>query len=171
MPLVNPKGINYQKELNPAQVQAVYSTRGPHLVIAGAGSGKTRVLVYRVAYLVEQGISPNQVLLLTFTRKAAAEMLKRASHLLDERCQKVAGGTFHSFANLILRKYSSHLGLSPHFTILDQTDAESAVHLIRTHLGLSQQDKRFPKKNTLLDLISKSINKAQDLETDRKSVV
>ena len=89
--------IDYASELNPAQLQAVQSTDGPYLVIAGAGSGKTRVLVYRVAYLVEKGVSPQEILLLTFTRKAAEEMLRRASLLLDNRCQKVAGGTFLKF--------------------------------------------------------------------------
>src|SRR3990172_1915809 len=99
------KHIDYANELNPAQLKAVQSTEGPHLVIAGAGSGKTRVLVYRVAYLVEKGVDPNKILLLTFTRKAAGEMLERASHVLDDRCQKICGGTFHSFANNMLRRY------------------------------------------------------------------
>ena len=103
--------IDYQKELNEAQQQAALSTEGPYLVIAGAGSGKTRVLVYRTAYLVEQGINPRQILLLTFTRRASQEMLSRASLLLDSRCQKVSGGTFHSFAHLILRKYGKHVDL------------------------------------------------------------
>ena len=124
--------IDYASELNPAQLQAVESTEGPYLVIAGAGSGKTRVLVYRVAYLVEKGVSPQEILLLTFTRKASQEMLRRASALLDERCQKVAGGTFHSFANMILRKYAKALGLQNNFSILDESDAQDAVNLIRT---------------------------------------
>ncbi|MCX5712949.1 MAG: UvrD-helicase domain-containing protein [Candidatus Omnitrophica bacterium] len=118
--------IDYAKELNPAQLDAVQSIEGPHLVIAGAGSGKTRVLVYRVANLVEKGVKPDEILLLTFTRRAASEMLRRASILLDERCQKVAGGTFHSFANYILRRYAKLLGISEHFTILDQSDTEDA---------------------------------------------
>jgi len=90
--------IEYKKELNPSQFQAVNIIKGSLLVIAGAGSGKTRTLTYRVARLVEEGISPSAILLLTFTRKAAQEMLKRASRLLDNRCEDVAGGTFHSFA-------------------------------------------------------------------------
>src|SRR5437870_2654169 len=106
-------------ELNPAQQEAVLSTEGPHLVIAGAGSGKTRVLVYRTAHLIKEGIGPEHILLLTFTRRAAAEMLERASALLDDRCQKVSGGTFHSFANSTLRKNAAALGISSHFTILD----------------------------------------------------
>ncbi|MDD5409408.1 MAG: UvrD-helicase domain-containing protein, partial [Candidatus Omnitrophica bacterium] len=97
--------IDYRRELNCAQLKAVESIDGPHLVIAGAGSGKTRVLVHRVAYLVEKGVRPEQILLLTFTRRSAEEMLRRASLLLDERCKHVSGGTFHSFANMVLRKY------------------------------------------------------------------
>src|SRR3989338_3723861 len=137
--------IDYQKELNTKQREAVFSTVGPHFVIAGAGSGKTRVLVYRVAYLVEQGIRPEEILLLTFTRKAAEEMLRRASLILDERCNKVSGGTFHSFANTVLRKYAKFLGLANNFTILDRTDSEDTVNLIRAKLGFNKLQKRFPR--------------------------
>ena len=156
--------INYEEELNPAQLDAVQSIEGAHLVIAGAGSGKTRVLVYRVAYLVEKGVLPDEILLLTFTRRAAAEMLRRASILLDERCQKVAGGTFHSFANYILRRYAKLLGISQNFTILDQSDAEDTVNLIRTQFGFAKSDKRFPRKKAILEVISKSINRSENLE-------
>ncbi|MDD5108336.1 MAG: ATP-dependent helicase [Candidatus Omnitrophica bacterium] len=157
------KKIDYHKELNPAQLAAVESICGPHLVIAGAGSGKTRVLVHRVAYLVEQGVSPEQILLLTFTRRAAEEMLRRASILLDERCKNVSGGTFHSFANMILRKYAKLLELSNNFTILDQADAEDAVNLVRTQLGFHKSEKRFPRKHAILEAISKSVNKSVDI--------
>jgi len=156
--------IDYQKELNPAQLEAVQSTEGPHLVIAGAGSGKTRVLVYRVAYLVEIGVRPDEILLLTFTRRAAGEMLQRASLLLDERCNRVAGGTFHSFANLTLRKYAKLLGLANNFTILDESDAQDTLNLIRTQLGYHKSQKRFPRKGALLEVISKSVNKSEGLE-------
>ncbi len=155
--------IEYPKELNPAQLAAVQSTEGPHLVIAGAGSGKTRVLVFRVAYLVEQGINPQDILLLTFTRKASEEMLRRASLLLDERCKKVSGGTFHSFANTVLRKYAGLLNLQNNFSILDQSDAEDAINLLRTQLGFHKSEKRFPRKHAIAETISKSINKAQDI--------
>ncbi len=157
------KKINYHQELNPAQLKAVESISGPHLVIAGAGSGKTRVLVHRVAYLVEQGIKPEHILLLTFTRRASEEMLRRACMLLDERCKSVAGGTFHSFANMILRKYAKLLELSNNFTILDQADAEDAINLIRTQLGFHKSEKRFPRKRTILEAISKSVNKSEDI--------
>lgn len=157
--------IDYARELNPAQLKAVQSTEGPHLIIAGAGSGKTRVLVYRVACLVEKGVKPDEILLLTFTRKAAYEMLNRASLLLDERCQRVSGGTFHSFANAVLRKYAKVLGLSNNFTILDGSDAQDTINLIRTQLGFHKSEKRFPRKKAILEVISKSINKSEDLET------
>jgi len=155
--------IDYSKELNAAQLEAVHSIQGPHLVIAGAGSGKTRVLVFRVAHLVELGVAPDEILLLTFTRKASAEMLRRASLLLDERCQRVSGGTFHSFANMILRKYAAVIGLSNNFSILDQSDAEDTVNLVRSQLGYNKLDKRFPRKKAILEVISKSVNKSEEI--------
>src|SRR6056297_996284 len=87
--------LDYRQLLNKAQYEAVFHTAGPALVVAGAGTGKTRTLVYRVARLIESGVSPKEILLLTFTRKAASEMLRRASLILDERCSRVKGGTFH----------------------------------------------------------------------------
>ncbi|MCX5698348.1 MAG: ATP-dependent helicase [Candidatus Omnitrophica bacterium] len=155
--------INYHRQLNPAQLKAVESISGPHLVIAGAGSGKTRVLVHRVAYLVQQGIAPEQILLLTFTRRSAQEMLRRASLLLDERCKNVSGGTFHSFANMILRKYAKLLEISSNFTILDQADAENVVNLIRTQLNFYKSEKCFPRKHAILEVISKSVNKSEEI--------
>lgn len=156
--------MDYTKELNKAQLQAVQSTEGSYLVIAGAGSGKTRVLTYRVAYLVEKGVSPGEILLLTFTRRAAGEMLRRASMVLDERCYNVSGGTFHSFANATLRKYALVLGLPNNFTILDESDAADAVNLARAKLGFNKLQKRFPRKGTILNVISKSVNKSEDIE-------
>ncbi len=155
--------IDYENELNPAQLKAVQSTLGPYLVIAGAGSGKTRTLVYRVAYLVEKGVNPEDILLLTFTRKAAEQMLRRASHLLDVRCEKVSGGTFHSFANMVLRKYAKIIEFPNNFTIMDESDAEDAVSIVRAKLGLDRLDKHFPRKGALLDVISKSVNKSKDI--------
>jgi len=155
--------VNYKIELNPAQAQAVESIDGQYLVIAGPGSGKTRVLVHRVAHLVGLGIKPEEILLLTFTRRASEEMLRRANLLLDERCAKVSGGTFHSFANMTLRKYAQVLGLANNFTILDQADAENALNLVRTHLGFHKSDKRFPRKHAILEVISKSTNKSADI--------
>ena len=156
--------IDYRNELNPAQLSAVESVDGAYLVIAGAGSGKTRVLVHRVAYLVEKGIKPDEILLLTFTRRASEEMLRRASLLLDERCSRVSGGTFHAFANATLRRYAKVLGLSNNFSILDASDAEDTINLIRTQLGFNKSEKRFPRKKAILEVISKSVNKSAKLE-------
>lgn len=150
--------IDYDKELNEAQRKAVQTIRGPQLVIAGAGSGKTRTLIYRVAYLIEHGIGPESILLLTFTKKAAQEMLRRAAMLLDERCQRIKGGTFHAFANLTLRRYADLLGYNNNFTIIDRADSEDILNLLRSELGSISKDKRFPKKNTLCEIISKAIN-------------
>ncbi len=150
--------IDYKNELNPAQYAAVSSVNGPHLVIAGAGTGKTRTIVYRVSYLVELGVKPESILLLTFTRKAAQEMLRRATILLDSRCERVAGGTFHSFANTTLRKHARLIGYETNYTILDQTDAEDVINLIRTRLKFDTKEKRFPRKEALLDLHSRTLN-------------
>ena len=150
--------VNYEQDLNEAQLEAIKSKEGPILVIAGAGSGKTKTLTYRVARLIEDGIKPENILLLTFTKKAAAEMLSRATIVLDNRCEKVAGGTFHSFANIILRKYSKLLGLKNNFTIMDRADCEDVINHIVGQL-FPKKEKRFPKKSTLLDIYSKSINK------------
>ena len=125
--------IDYAGELNPAQYEAATTLEGPILVIAGAGSGKTRTLVYRVARLVESGVNPGQILLLTFTRKAAEEMLRRAAVLVGASCERVAGGTFHSFANSVLRRNARRIGFEPNFTILDRSDSEDAINLLRAH--------------------------------------
>ena len=116
--------IDFKAQLNPAQFEAVTTTDGPVLVVAGAGSGKTRTLVYRVAYLVENGVPPEAVLLLTFTRKAAGEMLSRAETLVGSRCALVSGGTFHSLANLLLRRYADRIGYPPAYGVMDRGDME-----------------------------------------------
>ena len=132
---------------------------GPLLVIAGAGTGKTRTLVFRVARLVEIGVDPRSILLLTFTRRAAEEMLRRASLLMDNRCAKVSGGTFHSFANGILRQYGRKIDLSPAFTIMDRPDSEDVIQLLRTEMGLNTKEKRFPRKQTVAEIYSMALNK------------
>src|SRR5512136_3158419 len=119
--------IDYARELNPQQLAAVTAPPGPSLVIAGAGSGKTRTLTYRVAYLLEQGIPPERVLLLTFTNKAAKEMMRRVADILGGDLSSLWGGTFHSIGNRILRRHAGLLGFEPDFTILDREDAK---HLI-----------------------------------------
>jgi DNA helicase-2/ATP-dependent DNA helicase PcrA len=151
--------LDYRSELNDAQYQAATTVEGPLLIIAGAGTGKTRTLVYRVAHLIDIGVDPRSILLLTFTRRAAEEMLRRASLLIDSRCTQVAGGTFHSFANLVLRQFGRRSGLSPSFTIMDRSDSEDAIQLLRTELGLNYKDRRFPRKQTVAEIFSMAVNK------------
>ncbi len=153
-----PSAIAYEEELNEAQCQAAMFLDGPLLVIAGAGTGKTRTLVYRVARLIERGIDPSSILLLTFTRRAAEEMLRRASLLTDSRCERVAGGTFHSFGNMVLRQYGQILGLAPGFTIMDRGDSEDVLQLLRAQMGLDKRDKRFPRKQTIGEIHSLARN-------------
>jgi DNA helicase-2/ATP-dependent DNA helicase PcrA len=157
--------IDYRNLLNPAQYEAVSSVNGPHLIIAGAGTGKTRTITFRVAYLVELGVKPESILLLTFTRRAAQEMLRRAAILLDSRCEKVAGGTFHSFANITLRQYAPLIGFESSFTILDQGDAEDVVNLLRTQMKFDTRERRFPRKQTLFNIFSKSVNTVSTIKT------
>jgi ATP-dependent DNA helicase UvrD/PcrA len=152
--------VNYLSALNPSQLAAVLITEKPVLVIAGAGSGKTRVIVHRVSYLIEKGVDAQSILLLTFTRKASREMLERVETLLqDKRVGNVAGGTFHSFAAFILRKYSNMLNLPPNFTIIDASDSEDIIDLIRTELKFNNKDKKFPRKDRINDIISYSRNR------------
>jgi DNA helicase II / ATP-dependent DNA helicase PcrA len=156
--------IQYKKELNPSQLEAVNLTQGPLLVIAGAGSGKTRTLTYRVARLVEEGISPASILLLTFTRKAAQEMLKRATELLDDRCKRVAGGTFHSFAYAVLRKYASKVGFENGFSIIDRADSEDLISIMRKAMTGTSRSGSLPRKQTLANIFSRAVNKDVSVE-------
>jgi DNA helicase II / ATP-dependent DNA helicase PcrA len=156
--------IDWAAQLNPQQLAAVTAPDGPHLVIAGAGSGKTRTLVYRVAYLVDRGVHPRSILLLTFTNRAAREMLRRATTLLDGRCAEVAGGTFHAFANRVLRKYAEELGYASSYTILDASDSEDLLGRLRASLGLAERKRRFPKKDTIQRVLSKAVNTGQSIE-------
>ena len=156
--------LDYEQALNPQQLAAVKAGDGPALVIAGAGSGKTRTLVYRVAYLIDMGIDPGTILLVTFTRKAAQEMLKRAGLLIGSRSEQVSGGTFHAVANVLLRRYGRPVGLEPGYTILDRGDAEDLINLLRTQLGLNEKDKRFPRKGTIAEIFSKCENTLQSME-------
>jgi len=156
--------IDYAAALNAQQLAAVTAGEGPSLVIAGAGSGKTRTLVYRVAYLIDSGIDPSHILLLTFTRKSSQEMLERAGELIGVRSELVRGGTFHSVANMLLRRYGRSIGLEPGFTILDRGDAEDLIALVRAQLGLNEKDKRFPRKATIAEMFSKSENTLRPLD-------
>ena len=154
--------------LNPQQRAAVTHGDGPLLIVAGAGTGKTNTLAYRVSYLVSQKIPPEKILLLTFTRRAAEEMLKRATSVgaVDgSLTRRVWGGTFHSIANRLLRIYAQSAGLSPDFTIMDRSDAEDYLNVIRNELSLSTKDRRFPRKSTCLAIYSRRVNGNEDLET------
>lgn len=150
--------IDYENELNQAQLEAVLHKDGPLLIIAGAGSGKTRTLTYKVARLIEDGVSPENILLLTFTRRAAREMISRAENILGAGLGKITGGTFHSFANMILRRYARFADLKNNFTVIDRSDAEDVVNHICGKI-IDKKEKRFPKKSTILDIYSKTINK------------
>ena len=156
--------IDYKSELNEAQYQAVTAGEGPILVVAGAGSGKTRTLVYKVAWLVEQGVEPSSILLLTFTRRASSEMLARATAMLDNRCQQVVGGTFHWLANRVLQRYGKLVSLGSDFSIIDRSDAEDVLNFLVGKLGFRDQNRRFPKKGTISDIFSKSVNRDETLE-------
>ncbi|UCD78053.1 MAG: ATP-dependent helicase [Desulfobacterales bacterium] len=156
--------IQYQAHLNASQLEAVMTTEGPLLVIAGAGSGKTRTLTYRVARLVEEGVAPSSILLLTFTRKAAQQMLQRAAGLLDRRCENVAGGTFHSFGNLVLRRNAHALGCDANFAILDRVDAEALISMLRKEMSSAAQSRSLPRKHTLANIFSRAVNKMIPIE-------
>jgi len=150
--------IDYARELNEQQLSAVTAPPGPALVIAGAGSGKTRTLTYRVAYLLEQGIPADRMLLLTFTNKAAKEMMRRVADLLGQDLPELWGGTFHSIGNRILRQHAPKLGFDRDFSILDRDDAKT---LIKSCTGEAQIDikaTRFPKPEVLAEVFSLSVN-------------
>lgn len=158
---------DYLSELNAPQKSAVTAGGGPLLVVAGAGSGKTRTLAFRVAYLIDQGVAPERILLLTFTRRAANEMLNRAAAALGEKAGRtthVWGGTFHAIANRLLRMYGQAVGVSPEFTILDQSDAEDMIQVIRQRKIAKEKKGRFPRKGTLLAIYSRRVNSGESLE-------
>lgn len=155
---------DFATELNPAQHAAATHGEGPLLIVAGAGSGKTRTLVYRVAHLVERGVRPERILLLTFTRRAAQEMLFRAERLVGSASRKVSGGTFHATAHRLLRRFGPAAGLAKDFTIMDQGDAADLMQLSRAALGFAASSRRFPKKETLHYVYSRHVNTGIALE-------
>ena len=149
--------------LNDAQKEAVTAPGGPMLVIAGAGSGKTRTIVYRLAWLAEQGVDPRSMLLLTFTRKASQEMLHRAATLLDHQLFGVQGGTFHSFAFSVLRRWAPDW-TGGALSVMDTADSSSAIQACKENLGLGKGDRSFPRTQTVISLLSKARNKEMSLE-------
>lgn len=157
--------VNYEAELNPQQLEVVSADAGPLLVIAGAGSGKTRTITYRVSWLLEMGIQPSEILLLTFTNKAAREMLHRVSLLTRIDVRQLWGGTFHHVGNMILRSHAAHLGLNSNFSILDPGDSKDLITACVAEIQGNKKDKQFPSADILQDIISFSINTTNELES------
>lgn len=156
--------VDYVAELNQQQLAAVTAPAGPLLVIAGAGSGKTRTLTYRVAYLLENGIDPRNILLLTFTNKAAREMLGRVTNLLPVDASGLWGGTFHSIGNRILRRHGTALGYSSGFTIMDREDQKELIDSVVASAGIDPKEIRFPKGDVLAEIFSFVVNTEKPLE-------
>ncbi len=150
--------IDYAHELNEQQLAAVTAPPGPALVLAGAGSGKTRTLIYRVAYLLEQGIPPERILLLTFTNKAAKEMMRRVTDLLGAELTDLWGGTFHSIGNRILRQHAPLLGYQRDFTIMDREDSKDLIGSCVAEAEIDVKATRFPKAEVLAEIFSLAIN-------------
>src|ERR1700685_3566764 len=150
--------VNYAGELNPQQHAAVTAPPGPALVIAGAGSGKTRTLTYRVAYLLDQGIPPERILLLTFTNKAAGEMMHRVSDLLGHELRTLWGGTFHSIGARVLRSHAQTLGCKRDFTILDRDNAKDLIKACLLDAKIDTKNKHFPKPDVLNEIFSFAAN-------------
>ena len=156
--------LDYAAELNQQQLAAVTAPPGPILVIAGAGSGKTRTLTYRVAYLLENGIDPRNILLLTFTNKAAREMLNRVANLLPLDASGLWGGTFHSIGNRILRRHGSALGYSSGFSIMDREDQKDLINTVVASAGIDPKEIRFPKGDVLAEIFSFVVNTENPME-------
>jgi DNA helicase-2/ATP-dependent DNA helicase PcrA len=157
-PSANAINIDYAAELNEQQLAAVTASPGPLLVIAGAGSGKTRTLTYRVAYLLENGIDPRNILLLTFTNKAARQMLDRVANLLPVDASGLWGGTFHSIGNRMLRRHGSALGYSSGFSIMDREDQKDLIDTVVAAAGINPKEIRFPKGDVLAEIFSFVVN-------------
>src|SRR5213082_1760217 len=156
--------IDYAAELNEQQLAAVTAPPGPMLIIAGAGSGKTRTLTYRVAYLLENGVDARNILLLTFTNKAARQMLDRVSNLLPVDAAGIWGGTFHSIGNRMLRHHGSALGYSSGFTIMDREDQKDLIATVVASSGIDPKEMRFPKADVLADIFSFVVNTERPIE-------
>jgi len=156
--------IDYEQELNPQQYQAVTCTDGTILVLAGAGTGKTRTVTYRVARLIESGMPPSSILLVTFTNKAAREMLQRVESVLKTNLRGLWGGTFHHIGNIILRRHANLLGYELNFSILDQEDSKDLVEACVSELGINRKKWQLPKAGVLHSIVSLSVNTGETLE-------
>jgi len=163
LPSVSTSSIDYRAELNDQQYEAVTSGPGPALVLAGAGSGKTRTLTYRVAWLLDNGVEPENILLLTFTNKAAREMLARVQALLPLETRAIWGGTFHSIGNRLLRRHAVEIGFRPGFSIMDREDQEDLIAAVVANSEIDTKQVRFPTAEVLGDLFSFSLNTGQPL--------
>lgn len=151
-------------DLNEQQHAAAHHDGGPLLIVAGAGTGKTKTLAARVSVLLERGVAPERILLLTFSRRAAQEMLTRVAASGDRTlAQRVWGGTFHASANRLLRQYGGSLGLGPSFSVLDAGDASELFSLVRSELGLADRGSRFPKADTVASIYSRMVNEQSKL--------
>ncbi|MBD3256415.1 MAG: AAA family ATPase [Candidatus Lokiarchaeota archaeon] len=150
--------VNFEEDLNEEQLEIVNNIHGPMLVIAGAGSGKTRTIVYSVAKLLLSGVYPSQIMLVTFTNKAANEMISRVEGLLGKRPKGIWGGTFHSIANRFIRQYAKLLGLKPNYTIMDEADANTLMKLSIDASQVDEIEERFPSSKVAKNILSYSIN-------------
>ncbi|EKO35058.1 ATP-dependent helicase [Leptospira santarosai] len=157
--------MSWKKELNAAQLEAVLVREGPVLVLAGAGTGKTKTIVSRLAQLVSSGVPASSILLLTFTRKAAREMILRASFIGDKRCAEVQGGTFHSFCSGVLRRFAPVLGISSGFTILDDSDTLDVFQFLRNEKDFGKTKSRFPSNETLISIYGEIRNTGKSLRS------
>ena len=156
--------VAYADQLNSEQLEVVMAGEGPMLVIAGAGSGKTRTLTYRVSRLIEDGVDPADILIVTFTNKASREMLSRVEQLVTTDTRRIWGGTFHSIGNRLLRRHAEAIGYRSNFTILDDEDSKEMMESAISSLGIKTLEKRFPKGDVLLDVYSFLINTRVPLE-------
>src|SRR6516164_5894055 len=163
LPSVSSSSIDYRAELNDQQYEAVTSVPGPALVLAGAGSGKTRTLTYRVAWLLDNGVEPQNILLLTFTNKAAREMLARVQSLLPLETQSIWGGTFHSIGNRLLRRHAKEIGFRSGFSIMDREDQEDLLETVLAGSDIDVKQVRFPKAEVLGDIFSFAVNTGRPL--------
>ncbi|OPL15168.1 MAG: ATP-dependent DNA helicase [delta proteobacterium MLS_D] len=156
--------IDYKRELNDEQLRVVTAEAGPMLIIAGAGSGKTRALTYRTAWLIEQGVPPDRILLATFTNKAARSMLSRVERLVGEQARLVWGGTFHSLGNRVLRRHGRRLGYEGNYSIMDREDARQLVSAAVMEAGITTKSEKFPRSDRLMEMISLAANTSIPLD-------
>src|SRR6478672_6371341 len=155
----------YRAELNEEQFRVVTAKPQAALVVAGAGTGKTRAITYRVAYLLEQGVSPQRILLATFTNRAAREMLRRVESLTgSQNVHRVWGGTFHRIANLMLRRHAVSIGFNPNYSILDSEDARDFINVCVDEAAINTKKRRFPKAEVIQSIVSYANNTDTTIE-------